>query len=378
MGEATGSLSPEESGTPPGLSSEYNNDLFVSKDFLSSFKDIGDALVDQRLNEAFLFYDAAARRHKIAFNRIGLCSLIFALVTLVTAAASVIAGEPVTERLGIFGLALDCGSILAIAFILWNRLARHKARWCLALFCRERLRQWHFQIFLDGELVSKIATDPKEFQTELDKRWGILQQSLHDGYGTMTSYMHHGSHESDFFHKRLAYTTPALAESVLEAMWTLRLDHQLRFCQRRIEREGEDASLTLNERTEISDSVASSSFAGAVLVGAFGVLLSIMHSWQALGSLAQHFGIISRVMAGIALVLTVISAASRAYRTGYTLPSELESYMEFCDRIREVKAVYENSEFMAEKFRQLEQLEGESIAELRRFLRMKMRATFVF
>lgn len=378
MGEAAASLPSEESRTPPGLSNEYNNDLFVSEDFLLSFKSFADALVDQRLNKAFLFYDAIARKHKTAFNRIGFWSLIFALVTLVTAAASVIAGEPVTERLGIFGLALDCGSVLAIILILWNRLARHKARWCLALFCRERLRQWHFQLFLDGDLVSKIATAPSEFQMELNKRWGILQQSLHDGYGTMTSFMHHGSHESDFFHKRSTYSTSLLATGVLEAMWTLRLDHQLRFCQRRIEREGEDAALTLNERAEFSDVIASSSFAAAVIVGAFGVLLSIAHTWHTVGPVFQHFAVISRVMAGIALVLTVISAASRAYRTGYTLPSELESYREFCDRVREIKAVYENSELATEKFRQLEQLETEAIAELRRFLRMKLRATFVF
>lgn len=81
---------------------------------------------------------------------------------------------------------------------------------------------------------------------------------------------------------------------------------------------------------------------------------------------------------GMALLLAVISAASRAYRAGFTLPDESESYEEYCDRVRELKAVFNKLSNENEKRREMEQLEEEAAAELRRFLRMKTRATFVF
>jgi hypothetical protein len=86
----------------------------------------------------------------------------------------------------------------------------------------------------------------------------------------------------------------------------------------------------------------------------------------------------SRQLSGSALLLAVFSAASRAYRAGYTLPDESESYEEYRDRIRECKALFDNATSDQEKFRQLENLEAEAAAELRNFIRMKMRATFIF
>jgi len=88
--------------------------------------------------------------------------------------------------------------------------------------------------------------------------------------------------------------------------------------------------------------------------------------------------IASRCLAGVALLLAVLSAASRAYRAGYTLPDEFESYEEYCDRLREYKVVFESAAADEDKFRQLENLEAEAALELRRFIKMKMRATFIF
>ena len=86
---------------------------------------------------------------------------------------------------------------------------------------------------------------------------------------------------------------------------------------------------------------------------------------------------VTRALGGVSLLLAVLSAASRAYRAGFTLPDESESYEEYCDRVRELKAVFKSLSNDNEKLRELEQLEEETAAELRRFLRMKTRATFV-
>jgi hypothetical protein len=86
----------------------------------------------------------------------------------------------------------------------------------------------------------------------------------------------------------------------------------------------------------------------------------------------------ARFLGGLALLLAVVSAASRAYRAGFTLPDELENYDEYYDRLREIEVVFGRVTQPEEKLRQLAQLEAESAAELRRFLQMKLRSTFVF
>ena len=165
---------------------------------------------------------------------------------------------------------------------------------------------------------------------------------------------------------------------MLDALSTLRFEHQLRYSHRKTEAEGEEAGLALEERTNLSESVATFTLAGAVVVGAFGFFVALSQAFPGLALFSGNAEPASRVLAGSALLLAVLSAASRAYRAGYTLPDESESYKEYCDRIREYKAVFESATNAEEKFRQLENLEAEAASELRRFLRMKMRATFIF
>jgi hypothetical protein len=77
-------------------------------------------------------------------------------------------------------------------------------------------------------------------------------------------------------------------------------------------------------------------------------------------------------------MLAVLSAASRAYRAGCTLPDESESYDEYCDRIRDVRLMFKSVPETDKRLQQLKRLEEEAASELRRFLRMKSRATFIF
>jgi hypothetical protein len=240
------------------------------------------------------------------------------------------------------------------------------------------LRQWHFQKFLDGALLSLLPGKLAEFQDEMDRRWQVLRQELRDGFGMMTAFLHHGSGSAGFFHHYSEYSDLHIAKLAWEAMWTLRFEHQLRFGERKIEPQGERAGLALEEQSSLSESVASLSLFGAVVVGVLAFASSVPQLIPELGLGAGSDEAYSRILAGSALLLAFISAASRAYRSGYTLPGEKESYEEYRNRVSEVKAVAESIDGLAAKFRQMERLEEEAVAELRRFLRMKMRATFVF
>ena len=131
----------------------------------------------------------------------------------------------------------------------------------------------------------------------------------------------------------------------------------LRYSGRKIGPQGEAGELDLDERTRWSEAVASTTLAGAVIVSVLAFAASARSVFPFF-STARQSGNVSGILGGCALLLAVLSAASRAYRAGHTLPDEPESYEEYCDRIREIKAVFKNVTTDEDKLRQLEQLGG--------------------
>jgi hypothetical protein len=359
-----------------GMEFQYNHDLDVSDEFLANYKDIQHALKDRRLIGAFESYNARAALHKKWFERLGLISLILGILSLESAALQMTLGG-VPKGLRPLWSAAEAGGLIAALLMIWERIRRHRFQWCLAVFCRERLRQWHFQKFLDGRLISLLATDPAAYDKELDKRWINLQESLRDGPGMMNEFK--SNTENDFFHTPSVYADSELVPEVLESLKTLRVEHQLGFSNRKLESDADGSGLALQERMSWSETVASFSLAGAVLISALSVFLPITRpEWFAARNFSSSGPNFARILGGFALMLAVLSAGSRAYRAGCTLPDESESYDEYCDRIREVRLVFKSLPESEDRLQQLKRLEEEAAAELRRFLRMKSRATFIF
>ncbi len=341
---------------------EYNHDLSVSEKFLEAFPTLRVALRDQRLIDAFQFYEKEAKRHKRSFHVLGASSLFLGLITLSTAAIEVMIGQTSSHVIGWGIILVEFGSVASIILIIWSRISGHRTRWCQSVFHRERLRQWHFQQFLDGQLVSLLPEQAGEFQQELDRRWQTLLQGFRDGYGAMSAFVNSGLQRDDLFHRMTPYADSSLLTTVLEAMRILRFDHQLGYGQRKIAPEGDSPSLALEEHASLSEIVASTTLTGAIAVGALAFFASLIEVFPSLGA---HWNISAagRVLGGLSLLLAVVSAASRAYRVGFTLPDEVESYEEYCFRIRELKTVLDSDTSSAEKHRQLEHLETESILE---------------
>lgn len=356
---------------------EYNHDLAVSEKFLEAFPTLRVALRDQRLIDAFQFYEREAKKPKRLFHVFGVSSLFLGLITLAAAAVEVMIGRSLSHTIGWGTIVVEFGSVASIILVLCSRIGGHRARWCQSVFHRERLRQWHFQQFLDGRLISLLPGRTGEFQRELDRRWQTLLQGFRDGYGSMCAFADGGSQRDDLFHQMTPYSDTSLQTTVLEAMRILRFEHQLGYGKRKIASEGETPSLALAEHASLSETVASTTLAGAVVVGALAFFASLIEVHPSLGG-QWNIPVVSRVLGGLSLLLAVVSAASRAYRVGFTLPDEMDSYEEYCSRIREFKTVLDSDTSNEEKLRQLERLETEAILELRRFLRMKLRATFIF
>ena len=349
----------------PGIKTQYNHDLNVSGEFLCDFSMIRDALEDQRLLNEFRRYEGLAKSQKVWFQTLGLLSLLLGLLSLGAAAFQIILGDSLAGEFPVIWRAANVAAFASLFLIVWMRVGGYRRRWCLAVFCRERLRQWHFQKFLDGELMGKIVTDRNQYDSQLNEKWNELQQNLRDGFGMMQDFMASRSRQNDFFFEYKPYPiSSALGQTVLRALRTLRLDHQLRYTRRKEEVHGEGTGMALREHDSIAETVASVTLGGAVLVNALTVVFASRVN-------------LSRALNGGALLLTVLSAASRAYRSGLTVPEEAESYSEYGDAVRQAKAIFDYTDFQGQ-FLQLQRVEEESAAELRRFLKMKIHANFIF
>jgi hypothetical protein len=362
---------------PDGLHIEYNHDLKVSDAFIHAFSLIRGALRDQRLLDEFSYFECQTRTHKWWFHVLGVSSLAFGAVPLVAAAIRMAIGEPIFTVVHRLGAVAELCGLISVCIVLWAWKNRHRARWCQAVFCRERLRQWHFQKFLDGRLIELLVGHEDEYGEELDRRWAELKQKLKDGPGWLGKFKRLGGHDDDLFHQLTEYRDRHVAALVFRALGVLRFEHQLQFSQIRLEEDGDWSGPSLKEQSTWSETTASVTFAGAVFVSALAFAVSSLHVFATTPLFPWEPLAVTRCLGGVALVLAVLSAASRAYRAGYTLPDEYESYEAYCDRVRELKAVFDRVSSDHEKLLQLKLLEEEAAAELRRFLRMKSRATFV-
>jgi hypothetical protein len=358
-----------------GMKFKFDHDLDPSDEFIAEFPPIKQALKDDRLNAQFFDYKRQAQSRKKTFAGLGFISLLFGFFSLAAIAIQVMLGEA-SARLGPVWIITEAAGVVSFALMLIERMMRNRRRWCKAVFFRERLRQWHFQKFLDGELIELLVADPARYESELTRRWNLFHEQFGDGDSMMNRFVR--NREKDLLHKPTQYSDIETEKLVQEAMRILRIEHQLGYGTFKIDPESDQQTLAIREQLTWSEAVAAFSLAGAVMIGALTLLFRMIPGVQAGGQLLWPGFQIERFLGGVALLLTVVSATTRAYRAGNTLPDESESYEEYCGSLREIEVVFDSSRSIHEKFRHLEHLERESAEELRRFLRMKLRATFIF
>jgi hypothetical protein len=354
---------------------EYNHDLNPGEAFLQSYPEIQAALFDPRLWAQFQEWDRESKRHKARFQQLGAASLVFAVVPLCAAAVRVVlATTPIAFPAALTALFEFCG-LVSVALIILLHVGRHRVRWCEAMFTRERLRQWHFQRFLDGDLMKLLVTNRSAYDAALGARWNQLLLEIRQARGMMVEFAAGAKPEHDLFHKAVPYDNRALFTTVCSALSALRLQHQAAYTALKLE--GQTEVIALKERNDLSEQFAVVSLGAAVATIAVAFIVSLAYVLPVAPRLPWDEADVARTFGGCALLFAVLSAAARAYRSGYTVPDEVESYEEYRDRVRQIDATFASVPVEA-KLGQLERLEIESTAELRRFLRLKLRATFVF
>ncbi len=362
------------------VNTSYNQDIHVSDDTLAAYPEIALLLAFRPLRECFDRADAEAsrnKRHFVLFGRVSLCCALLALTG--SAVDLIIRGydaEAVPINLSVVFGALAATSLMVLLFMHLHRLRDH---WLEACYKRERIRHWRWQVFLDGPLVEEAvaAQDAESLQkTQFYKQWARFQADLDSANTSSHLFKRRRPALQELFFSRRDYSDDVIAESVLSLLKGLRFQHQINYPKRATGLIAGDNRLNLKEHREWVDS-----FSRVSLVLA--LLLAVGHVVTTLVSLAAESGpsLMSdgthQLFGVLALWAALMSGLARAYLAGLTLPEETESYEDYAARIETLYEIFALARDNASRQRIHRDLELEAERELRRFLVMKSKASFV-
>lgn len=141
--------------------SEYNNDIDVNPAFAKKFPAIADLLLHKELISKFYEFDQVARRSKLVMVRLGTISLVLGFLAILGVIAE-LSFTAIGGRLpGWLTISAELLGLFSILILLADRcFLRTRATYRLNCFKRERLRQWRFQLFLDGAFVESFSSNP--------------------------------------------------------------------------------------------------------------------------------------------------------------------------------------------------------------------------
>jgi hypothetical protein len=343
-----------------------NRDLHLSSDFVAQFPRLQYVLGDQRILSVFDQYDNEARAAKRLYNVLGFVSVVLAVGGLEVAIGTLTSAalrQPLPPWITLLSGVL---SLLAVLLIALSRGLRLREKWLQNVFVRERLRRWRHQILLNGSMMDMYVDNPREAQAALNRCWQQFLQSASVKDGGFLAYIApDGSQKCLLFDDLQPPSHAELRDEIIGLQAQLRLEYQLEYSEYKFEPGGSVESLP--ELTRITDWVATSTLAGAVIVAMGGLIVSID-----LGS-----GKADYLIAGVAAGLAILSAGTRALRSGLTIPAERDSYAEFSSRMQSLAEAFRRASDPQAQWKVLVQTETECADELRRFLAAKWHSRYI-
>jgi len=349
----------------------YNHDLHVSDEFAEQFPTIKHLLRQEELLRRFDLHDKTAKKNKALFLRLGIAALLFGFSALVGIILEIFVPAVGGQLPKWVVVVIETTAIVAIAIVLFDRfITCSKSHYLLACFARERLRHWQFQMFLDGNLVS--MGDHAAQASIINTRLKNFDQSHQHLQGSSADYMHRPASPENLLHPYTPYSDVTVANEVFAALKTIRFEHQSQFAKGK----GRDAAaphhIGLSEHYHWSETFARLSLVGAVSIAVIQLVLMCLQTKE----METEFHNAHSALTACALLLVAVSATARAYRTGLTLPEELESYEDYASHVEMLRTRLESAD-NARKQELLKELELEAERELQRFIRMKSKATFL-
>jgi len=339
----------------------HNTDLDPGEDYLASVPRLQKVLRYPALLETFNRYNHTANRKQRVFRWTGTVSLWLGGASLI--------GITLELLLAAFGLVvprhvavlvvLEFCAASSILFSLGPWLGQTRTQWLAARFMTERIRQWHFQILLDGSLVSSAHKAGSEFESERDKRWAQFMTVAPNLEGAMRSFI--DAESIDIHHPVMHFSDRATAEQSFRAYEDLRFQKQLSFF--RLKRE------YFATRDDWSEAIARwLILSSLILVAGQLVVVISRHSADTPTSYS---------MFAAAIVLVILSAIIRVYRSALALSSQRDRYDAKWVRLVALRTAYDRTTAVDKKLELMREVEAMEVEELREFLRQLRRASYL-
>jgi hypothetical protein len=346
---------------------KHNTDLHPTPLYLNALPGIGAALEHPERQNLFEKYEAIANSEQRLFRRIGMCSLVMATFAL-TGIVVELAIEPLYPIPPYLAASLECLVIGAIFLALLPRLIGTREKWLTARFMTEQMRLWHFQTWLDGELMSRVFTDPAGFASERARRWARFTARNTGLSGHMVTFIEEEADE--LFHGVRPYTTGGgVASAFLQSYSDLRIEKQLAYFKQKQEE--------IKNVDDITETLARVLLIGALICAGIQLAFAYVHANEAVHTPESTAHSLVVTFYAIAITLVIWNAAVRVYRDAHALSLERERYEAKWVRLIGLRSAFAAADSIESKQEIMRQLEVVETRELREFLLDMRRSNFL-
>ena len=360
----------------------FNDDLLMNDNDLkfarSQFPEIVHVLDHERLRTIFAQYDAEANTARDRVRTLGLGAVLFAMLALLTVATQ--PAWPHTPAARWLAVILEIGGMFAALVAsggLW--LGPWKQRWLESRFMTERLRQWHFQMWLRrGREIDMSVSDPKAIAAFQSHRMLWLDEFLksHEGHldaklESLTSEL--GDADTWLHDPPTAYGNKSkVLPHIFQAYEQLRLNHQYSYAVYKLRRADDKPIWRFLKWPAIRQA--------SVLSNMSSVGLTVALVCSAVLICTHAFGIGADIEPAFrmgAIVSALVGLALRTLQEGLAPEKEIERYNDYRGRIAQLRNRFQETRDQNELLHIMEELERAAFDELRGFLRTHQHAKFL-
>ena len=366
-------------------SRKFNDDLLNSEGDLAYAKEqfprVFPLLDHPELREQFRVFEAAANKARGIVRLLGVMSVACGAVALLSTAA-----EPFLH--GIAGRKLWSTAVellliaAAVASGMGLLLGPWRKRWLEARFMTERLRQWHFQLLVrkGAEIEEAFGQpSPEKIENFQERRKQWLNEFLHEHLGKLDSHVTTLASDPDdssgdwLLSPKTGYAEASqILPDICEAYRRLRIKHQFDYVTHKLSEDRDRPHWqflnwpVLRQEAAIR-SVVSFCFYAALLCS----IAVIANQWLGFRpGYAPHLG-------SMALIIAIVGIAFRTVQDGLGISRDIERYRDYRGRTRRLRVAFESEPKLHERLKIMEELELESVNEMRGFLRTHREAVFV-
>lgn len=358
----------------------FNTDLLLNErdreEARQEYPHIFFALDNPLLREAFSPYDERANVSKTRSRRWGVFAVFLATGALLLAGGEMLfQGLPKAQLRLVAGIGGVAG-IVSVAIGMFGVMFRaRKMRWLSDRLATERLRQFHFQQYVDAadEILKGAGAeeDADAYKTARIKNFERIQSDLLDRIEEELTHLVHSEDpgEGMLFDQRDHQIDPAAPhlQEYFDAYERLRFKRQIDYCD-----------LVLREKKGFwkHAPVRQAQILGALALGCVLAILGL-HAMVLFGALANIYWMKGPLVHVLAIWAAIIALTARTFEEGFQPEREIERMRHYRLSLKRLYERFKETDDPAEKITIMRELEKVTYQEMVLFLKGNYEAQFV-